>query len=130
MAGKNRGFTIISNFPSTVEGAFVGDDKHMEVSMNGQADEILKGIATMAAAALTGLSDKMQESDGISEKEATDKAIESFVKRLAHAMSEIKLKKMCDKIGLDPAGLEEAAKAFVERLKDMKDMVEEAEDDD
>lgn len=126
MADK-KGFTIISNFPSTAEGAFVSNDKHMEVSLSGKADDVLNGIAAMAAASITDLSESIESKEGLSEKEATDKAIDAFVKRLSKKMTELKLKKMCDELGLDPAGLEEAAKTFVEHLKDM---AEEAEDDD
>lgn len=118
MADK-RGFTIISNFPSTAEGAFVSDDKHMEVSLSGKADDVLNGIATMAAASITDLSESIKDKEGLSEKEAEDKAIEAFVKRLSKKMTELKLKKMCDELGISGDKLSEAAQGFVEAMKDL-----------
>lgn len=118
MADK-KGFTIISNFPTTAEGAFVSDDKHMEVSLNGKADDVMNGIATMAAASITDLIETIKDKEGLSEKEATDKAIEAFVKRLSKKMSELKLKKMCDELGITGDKLPEAVKGFIEAMKDL-----------
>lgn len=118
MADK-RGFTIISNFPSTAEGAFVSDDKHMEVSIYGSVDEVMSGIATMAAASITDLSEAIKDKEGLSEKEAEDKAIDAFVKRLSKKMTEVKLKKMCDELGISGDKLTEAAQGFVEAMKDL-----------